>query len=43
MDVWNVRVELVKEALQHLKGKVITTKLIMDTIMNLNEGKHMID
>ena len=37
------RIGLVKDALKHLKGKVITTHLIMDTIMHLNENKHMID
>ena len=42
-SMWQFRIELVKEALQHLRGKVITTHLIMDTIMHLNEGKHIID
>ena len=37
------RIELVKNALKHLKGKVITTHLIMDAIMHLNENRHMID
>ena len=43
VNMWNFRVDLVKEALDHLKGKIITTKLIKDTIMNLNEGEHLID